>query len=73
MARVRTIGAGLVAVSLAAIAVLRMLLVAAPTGHQATVGELLLAFVAVVAGLCGMGMLVEGAAIFGEDVGRRRG
>ena len=67
----RAIGAGLVAASLAAIALLRMLLVAAGAHHQATAFELLLALAAVVAGLCGMGMLVEGAGIFGE--GRRRG
>ncbi|GAA0327996.1 hypothetical protein GCM10009087_42760 [Sphingomonas oligophenolica] len=73
MKRVRTAGAGLVAVSVVAIGLLQAMLAAAPLRHQATPVELLLALVAVLAGMCGMAMLIEGAAVFGEDQGPRRG
>ena len=54
----------MVMASVAAMVALR-LLVTTPGNHRATTAELLLAAFIVLAGLPGIGMLVEGPAIFG--------
>lgn len=71
--RTRCAGAAMVLASVAAIIVLRFMVTAMPDGDPATTPELLLAAVIVLAGLPGIGMLVEGPAIFGlVDRPRRR-
>ena len=63
----------MVLASMAAILVLRLMVMAAPDGDPATTPELLLAAFIILAGLPGIGMLVEGPAIFGlVDRPRRR-
>ena len=67
--RTRMIGAALVGTSAALAVILRLLVKAHPHYPVATPLELVLATLAIVGGLCGLGMLVEGRAIFGR---RRR-
>jgi hypothetical protein len=62
----------MVMTSVAAIIALRWLVTMPPVNHPATTTELLLAGFVILAGLPGIGMLVEGPAIFGL-VDRPRG
>lgn len=63
--RTRIVGASLVLASMIATFVLRALVMLPPINHPATTIELVLAGFIVLAGLPGLGMLVEGPAIFG--------
>ena len=55
----------MVMASVAALVALRLLVTMQPGNHPATTAELLLAAFIVLAGLPGIGMLVEGPAMFG--------
>ena len=70
--RTRVLGASLVVLSVIALAVLRAVVLAGPPQQPATTPELLLALLAVVAGLPGLGMVIEGPALFGYYEGPRR-
>jgi len=63
----------MIVTSIVAIVALRLLIVASPGHHPVTTSELLLSAFIVLMGLPGIGMLVEGPAIFGRvDRPRRR-
>ncbi len=70
--RTRCAGAAMILASVAAIIVLRWLVTMPPGDHPATAAELVLAVFSVLAGLPGVGLLIEGPAIFGV-VDRPRG
>lgn len=70
--RTRLVGALLLALSGVAIFMLRSLAALPPSDHPASTAELLLGAVVVVAGLPGMGLLVEGSAIFERSRSPRR-
>ncbi|MDB5703663.1 MAG: hypothetical protein JWN66_779 [Sphingomonas bacterium] len=71
--RTRLIGASLVGLSMIAAFVLHALAKAAPPHQSPTTIELILGAMIVLAGLPGMGMLVEGSALFGDVDRPRRG
>ena len=64
--RIRMIGAALVGASAVVGVVLHLLVKAHPHYPVATPLELVLATLAIVGGLCGLGIFVEGRAIFGK-------
>jgi hypothetical protein len=55
----------MVMASVAAVIALRLLVTMPPDNHPVTTIELLLAAFSILAGLPGVGMLIEGPAIFG--------
>jgi hypothetical protein len=71
--RTRLIGATLVGLSIVTACVLHLLVKAAPPHQSPTTIELILGAMIVLAGLPGMGMLVEGPSLFGDVDRPRRG